>query len=206
MQARRLFLATAVLAALVFASLNAGAQNVRPEFREPVTLASKAGILEVRLTARQGQATLDTVAKPVKNFLLFGYELIRGTASDGKMSGDNMYPAPTLQVFPGETLIVHLENDLNGLSIRDYFSPQYMAKGQPVPIYPEQMTSSPMNLHVHGVHVSPKGNADNVLLHIPAGMANTYTYNIPANMPVHKFAFTIILQEPAQTSAKLKIC
>ncbi|HYR67146.1 MAG TPA: multicopper oxidase domain-containing protein [Reyranella sp.] len=183
MQARRLFLATAVLAALVFASLNAGAQNVRPEFREPVTLASKAGILEVRLTARQGQATLDTVAKPVKNFLLFGYELIRGTASDGKMSGDNMYPAPTLQVFPGETLIVHLENDLNGLSIRDYFSPQYMAKGQPVPIYPEQMTSSPMNLHVHGVHVSPKGNADNVLLHIPAGMANTYTYNIPANMP-----------------------
>jgi hypothetical protein len=43
----------------------------RPEFREPVTLASKEGVLEVRLTARQGQATLDTVAKPVQNFLLF---------------------------------------------------------------------------------------------------------------------------------------
>ena len=45
------------------------------------------------------------------------------------------------------------------------------------------MTSSPLNLHVHGVHVSPKGNADNVMLHIPAGMSNTYTYNIPKNMP-----------------------
>jgi FtsP/CotA-like multicopper oxidase with cupredoxin domain len=45
------------------------------------------------------------------------------------------------------------------------------------------MTSSPLNLHVHGVHVSPKGNADNVLLHIPAGMSNTYTYTIPRNMP-----------------------
>ena len=45
------------------------------------------------------------------------------------------------------------------------------------------MTSSPLNLHVHGLHVSPKGNADNVLLHIPAGMANTYTYDIPNNMP-----------------------
>src|SRR5215831_19165732 len=30
---------------------------IRPEFREPVTLASKDGVLEVRLTARQGQAT-----------------------------------------------------------------------------------------------------------------------------------------------------
>ena len=35
-----------------------------------------------------GPGSLDTAAKPVENFLLFGYELIRGTASDGKMSGD----------------------------------------------------------------------------------------------------------------------
>lgn len=42
----------------------------RQEFKEPVVLASKDGVLEVRLTARQGQAKLDTVAKPVNNFLL----------------------------------------------------------------------------------------------------------------------------------------
>jgi FtsP/CotA-like multicopper oxidase with cupredoxin domain len=29
----------------------------------------------------------------------------------------------------------------------------------------------------------PRGNADNVLLHIPPGMSNTYTYDIPRNMP-----------------------
>jgi hypothetical protein len=58
--------------------------SMRPEFREPVTLTSKDGVLEVRLTARQGQATLDTVATPVQNFLLFDNEVIRGTASDGK--------------------------------------------------------------------------------------------------------------------------
>ena len=39
--------------------------SVRPEYREPVTLASKDGVLEVTLTAHQGQASLDTVAKPV---------------------------------------------------------------------------------------------------------------------------------------------
>ena len=181
----------AVLLALAWPGATVWAQTaetradpvIRPTFREPVTLASRDGVLEVRLTARQGEATLDTVATPVRNFLLFDYEVIRGTASDGKMSGGNLYPAPTLQVFPGERLIVHFGNGLSGLTIQDYFMPQYTPKGQPVPIYPEQMTASPLNLHTHGLHVSPKGNADNVLLHIPPGMSNTYTYDIARNMP-----------------------
>jgi FtsP/CotA-like multicopper oxidase with cupredoxin domain len=156
---------------------------VRPDFSEPVTLASKNGVLELTLTAHQGYARLDTVAGPVQNFLVFAYQVARGVASNGEMSGDNLYPAPTLQVFPGETLIVHLDNALTGLTIRDYFNPQYTAKGKEVLLYPEQMTSSPLNLHVHGVHVSPKGNSDNVMLHISPGMANTYTYQIPKNMP-----------------------
>ena len=156
---------------------------VRPDYREPVMLSSEDGVLEVTLTAHQGHASLDTVAKPVENMLVFGYAVIRGTASDGRMSGDNLYPAPTLQVFPGETLIVHFENALAGLTIPDLFDPRYIAKGEEVPLYPAQLTSSPLNLHVHGVHVSPKGNSDNVMLHIPAGMSNTYTYRIPKNMP-----------------------
>ena len=40
--------------------------SIRSELREPVTLASKDGVLEVRLTVKQGEATLDTVAKPVQ--------------------------------------------------------------------------------------------------------------------------------------------
>jgi FtsP/CotA-like multicopper oxidase with cupredoxin domain len=183
--------ALAVLMALAWPSAIASAQSadkktdlaIRPEFREPIVLTSKDGILEVRLTARQGQATLDTVATPVQNFLLFDYEVIRGAASNGQKSGGNLYPAPTLQVFPGERLIVHFENGLTGLTIRDYFVPQYTPKDQQVPLYPEQMTSSPINLHTHGAHISPKGNADNVMLHIPPGMSNTYTYDIPRNMP-----------------------
>src|SRR5437764_3379099 len=180
-----------VLIALAWPSAIAWAQSAdkkadlanRPDFREPVVLTSKEGVLEIRLTARQSQATLDTVATPVQNFLLFDYEVIRGTASNGQSSGGNLYPAPTLQVFPGERLIVHFENNLTGLTIRDYFIPQYTPKDQSVPLYPEQMTSSPINLHTHGAHISPRGNADNVMLHIPPGMSNTYTYDMPRNMP-----------------------
>src|SRR5262245_14078729 len=86
--------------------------------------------------------------------------------STGQTSGDNLYRAPTLQVFPVDTLIVHLHNGFTGVTIRGCFDPQYTAKGDEVPLYPAQLTSAPINLHVHGVHVSPKGNADNVMLHI----------------------------------------
>ena len=115
--------------------------SIRSEFREPVTLASKDGVLEVTLTAHQGEVKLDTAAVPVKNFLVFAYEVNRGTASNGKISDDNLYPAPTLQVFPGETLIVHLDNALSGLTIRDFFDPKYTPKGEEVPLYPGQVTA-----------------------------------------------------------------
>ena len=153
------------------------------QYREQVVLASKNGVLDVMLTAHQSQAQLDTVSAPVKNMLLFAYTLNQGTASNGQMSGDNLYPAPTLQVFPGETLIVHLNNALTRLTIRDFYNPAYTPKGRQVAIYPAQLTESPVNLHVHGLHVSPKGNSDNVLIHIPPGMANTYRYHIPKSMP-----------------------
>ncbi|HEX3216177.1 MAG TPA: multicopper oxidase domain-containing protein, partial [Aestuariivirgaceae bacterium] len=158
-------------------------QSARSPFREPVVLASQGGTLEVELSAHQGQVTLDTVAKPVQNFLVFSYKLIHGTASDGKLEGDNLYPAPTLKVDPGERLIVHLGNALTSLTIKDLFDPRYIKKDEEVPHYPEQLTAAPLNLHIHGVHVSPKGNSDNVMLHIAPGMANTYVYDIPTNMP-----------------------
>jgi FtsP/CotA-like multicopper oxidase with cupredoxin domain len=157
--------------------------SIRPVLIEPLTLTSKDGVLEVRLIVKQDQARLDTVAVPVKNFMLFAYELIRGTSSNGKTSGDGLYPGPTLQVMPGDTLIVHLDNALTGLTISDFYDPAYTPKGEAVDIYPRQMASSPFNLHTHGMHISPKGNADNVLLHIPGGMSNSYTFKLPKDLP-----------------------
>ena len=79
----------------------AGPDGKPAPFREPVRLSSKDGVLEVRLSAHQGTVALDTVSQPVSGFLVFGYELIRGTSSDGSANGDNLYPAPTLRVDPG---------------------------------------------------------------------------------------------------------
>lgn len=181
--------AGAILATLFLAVPSAGpaasqtSAYVAAEFREPVTLSSVDGVLEVALTARQGEVELDTAAVPVKNALLFGYRLIRGKASNGETSAGGTYPAPTLQVFPGERLVIHLENGLTGLDIRDFYDPNYTREGADVPVYPAPLTKSPVNLHTHGLHVSPKGNSDNVLLHMPVGAANTYVYDVPTSMP-----------------------
>ena len=41
--------------------------------------------------------------------------------------------------------------------------------------------AEPTNIHYHGLHVSPSGNADNVMLHIPAGEVLIYEFDLPAN-------------------------
>ena len=163
--------------------VNAGPDGKPAPFREPVRLSSKDGVLEVRLSAHQSTVNLDTVKEPVTNFMTFGFDLIKGTSSDGSTKGDHLYPGPTLRVDPGEKLIVHYDNDLQNLDIKDFFDPAMTPKGGDVPIYPPQLTEAPLNLHTHGLHVSPSGNADNVLLSIPAGMGNTYSYDVPKNMP-----------------------
>ncbi|GAA4489950.1 hypothetical protein GCM10023094_52330 [Rhodococcus olei] len=163
--------------------VNAGPDGHPVAYREPVTLSSRDGVLEVRLSAHQGTVSLDTVSRPVSDFLVFGYEVIRGTASDGSTKGDNLYPAPTLRVDPGQRLIVHYDNDLQDLTIEDFYDPAFTPAGGDVPLYPPALTSAPLNLHTHGVHVSPGGNADNVLLDIPAGQGNVYDYAVPTDMP-----------------------
>lgn len=161
----------------------AGPDGKPVPFREPVRLSSKDGVLEVRLSAHQGTVSLDTVTRPVSGFMVFGYTLIKGTSSDGSTKGDNLYPAPTLRVDPGQRLVVHFDNDLQDLTIQDFYDPAFTKAGGQVPLYPPTLTSAPLNLHTHGLHVSPDGNADNVLLDIPAGMGNTYTYDVPPDMP-----------------------
>jgi FtsP/CotA-like multicopper oxidase with cupredoxin domain len=43
------------------------------------------------------------------------------------------------------------------------------------------------NLHAHGLHVSPAGNSDNVLIEIGPGQTFEYEYNIPADHPAGTF-------------------
>lgn len=64
-------------------------------------------------------------------------------------------PGPTLRVRAGDILNVSLRNGL----------------------------TEPSNLHVHGLHVSPENNSDNMFVTIDAGDSFDYRYELPANHP-----------------------
>ncbi|TFC41791.1 multicopper oxidase family protein [Cryobacterium sp. TMT2-10] len=64
-------------------------------------------------------------------------------------------PGPTLFLRPGDRLSLSLRN---GLSVAT-------------------------NLHVHGLHVSPEGNSDNVFVAVEAGTGFEYEYLLPENHP-----------------------
>ena len=64
-------------------------------------------------------------------------------------------PGPTLRVRGGDTLQIELVNNLG----------------------------VPTNLHVHGLHVSPQGNGDNVFVTVRPGQSFSYEYRLPADHP-----------------------
>lgn len=84
------------------------------------------------------------------------------------------FVAPTIEIFPGETVRITLNND----------------KLPPDPKCPSTDPNinhpncfNRTNLHAHGLWVSPTGNSDNVLISINQGISFQYEYNIPPDHP-----------------------
>ncbi|NHN86427.1 multicopper oxidase domain-containing protein [Acetobacter musti] len=85
--------------------------------------------------------------------------------------------APTIVVSPGDTLKINLTNNL----------PQEPADNCPKTINTPSCFNH-QNLHLHGMHVSPQGHADNVMHTIaPQGDRWNYRYAIPAEHPAGTF-------------------
>lgn len=74
----------------------------------------------------------------------------------GGMTYEGLLPGPTLRLRPGDRLKIKLVNNLGG---------------------------DPTNLHVHGMHVSPQGNGDNVFVHVDNGQSFDYEYHLPDDHP-----------------------
>ena len=92
---------------------------------------------------------------------------------------DRPYVAPLIEVNPGETVRVNLNNELpadpsceDGDRDRNINDPHCF---------------NGTNLHTHGLWVSPTGNSDNVLLSINPGVKFQYEFNLPHDHPAGTF-------------------
>ena len=72
---------------------------------------------------------------------------------------NSQVPGPLLEAQVGDTVRIRLTNQL----------------------------SEPTNIHYHGLHVPPSGNADNIFLEIPPGQSHTSEFTLPKNHPAGIF-------------------
>ena len=138
----------------------------RNAFRLPETIVSAGGELRTRLEANLVRHTV-AGRTDQNNYVADVVEL---RCFNGNLLG------PTLRVRPGDILEIRLENHL----------PVFPANGHPGDInYPHDFNS--INLHTHGLHVSPKRPSDDVSLQIAPGDFFHYRYQIPRDHPAGTF-------------------
>jgi len=129
----------------------------------------------------EGRVTNVALHEKLANFFMFNpdtgqNDAVRLRSYGGCKSG------PTIAVAPGDMLRIKL---INELSVDDPSCWETPPAGLALP--PGVACFNTINLHTHGLHVSPVGNSDNVLLNIQPQTTFDYEYNIPPEHPSGTF-------------------
>ena len=108
-------------------------------------------VLHLRVRARTTTSTIAGIVYRKMDIYDTSVVAGQGRFTPGTTSS---YVGAQWTVAPGDTMIIDYVNSLDPA----VFTPN----GQPIQEIPQ-----PLNLHTHGLTVSPTGNSDNVLLAIP---------------------------------------
>jgi suppressor of ftsI len=118
---------------------------------QPPETRSVDGMLDTTITAAPGQVHL-------------GERTFAGLLYNGA------YVPPLLRARLGDTLRITFRNNLtSGLDRPGYLGPVCTGAG------------TPSNVHFHGMSVSPKGNSDNIFVHVQPGETFQYQVRIPTS-------------------------
>ncbi|MBX9792489.1 MAG: multicopper oxidase domain-containing protein [Pirellulales bacterium] len=154
------------------------AQASTTEFSNPPEIVSQGGILSTTLDVRYADNTI-------------GGEPVRLRNYNGQLIG------PTLRAKPGDVLRIRIDNHLpqpaTPTANRGHGHGRAAASLRPAHTAdhagdvnrPHGFNVT--NLHTHGLHVSPAGNSDNVLVEIGPGESFDYTIAIPPAHPPGTF-------------------
>lgn len=152
--------------------------------REPIVLQSvptqvngqTIGILDVRL-----EAVMDSVQPGGTG----GWHVVRAyrlTWANGRSYDIVSQPGPTLRVNPGDSVRILLTNNLPPDPHPHQCQSYPVSKGPPNDKFPNCFHGpNTTNIHYHGMHVTPSGTGDNVLLEIGPDSSFQFAYRIPMN-------------------------
>ena len=128
------------------------------------------------VTRDQHLVTLHLVAKVAPNTIRDPGNPQTGTDQVSLRSFGGCLTGPVIESKPGDTLRIFLRNDLKA------DDPTCPADQPPGP-----GCFNTTNMHFHGLHVSPTGNSDNVLLNILPQTSFEYEVDIPVDHPSGTF-------------------
>ena len=142
-------------------------------FQNPPEISSVDGILKTTLEVKYTDPQTTSIAGCKVTLRSYNGQLV----------------GPTLRAKPGDVLAIRLANHLPKES-PDTIEEQYLNEAQSAHLGTRPNGFNVTNLHTHGLHVSPAGNSDNVLLAIQPG--DTFPYEIklplvPAPHPAGSF-------------------
>ncbi len=125
---------------------------------EPHVISSVGGILTAAITCSTTPA------------------LIGGRRAREAVTYNGTFPGPTLSVRPGDMIDITFTN-------RIVFDQADTKPGYGRP--PREANTT--NLHYHGMHISPLGTADNMLLMVRANGKQRYLFQVPVDHPAGLF-------------------
>ncbi len=140
------------------------------DFKNPPVLSSSNGVLKMQLDVKYTAPETTSLGGCPLTLRSF----------NGALGG------PTIRLKPGDKLQLELRNKLPKETPKE-IKRQFEDEASQAHLVTMPHSFNTTNLHYHGLHVSPKGNSDNVLLAIAPGELEDYEVNIPATHPSGTF-------------------
>lgn len=159
-------------------------KGLRKEAQDPATNAELRGDLNNLLIAglAQTEAEIDPVTHTKVKFKLWSY--LRLDETDP--TKNSFLCGPLIKAAQGATLLIPVLNLMNrdDLAIGDFKVPDEVAIGT---LENQPHGFDVINLHTHGLNVSPSWPADDVFREVHPGQIKFYVYQIPSDHPVGTF-------------------
>jgi FtsP/CotA-like multicopper oxidase with cupredoxin domain len=135
-------------------------------FQNPPEIVSRNGVLKTNLTVQYTNPDTTSLGGCPVHLRTYNGQLV----------------GPTLRAKPEDVLNIEIDNRLP-IESPDQIQAQFEQESHNAHLgmFPAEFNTT--NLHTHGLHVSPAGNSDNVLLNIPAQTKFPFEIRTPATRP-----------------------